>query len=72
MSLKKFFKNELIKIAKSKNGPRVQELLRGMSEIVDIEAGRAFREQMTKRLSVSNLLDNNEGLVSQRKESKQT
>ena len=70
MSLKKFFKNELIKIAKSKNGPRVQELLRGMSEIVDIEAGREFREQMTKRLSVSNLLDNNEGLVSQRKESR--
>ncbi len=69
MSLKKILKSELIKIAKSKNGPRVQELLRGMSEIVDMEAGRAFREQMTKRLSVSNLLDNNEISISPKRES---
>lgn len=70
MSIKKFFKNELIKIANSKIGPRVQELLRGMSEIVDMEAGREYREQMTKRLSVSNLLDNNEISITPKNESK--
>jgi len=56
MSLKKIVKKGLIKIAKSNQGTKLQKLLRGISEIVDNEASRAFRSEMGKRLAVNEIV----------------
>lgn len=60
MNIKKIIIPTLIKIANSPKGPAVQNLLRGMSEIVDAHAGRQFREKMTDRLSISHVIDSHE------------
>lgn len=60
MNIKKIGRQALIKIANSSIGPSVQNILRGMSEIVDAHAGRQFREKMTDRLSISHVIDSHE------------
>lgn len=55
MKVKTIYRHGLIRLANSKFGPQIQEFLRGSSEIVDFQAGRKFRSEMSERLTVSDL-----------------
>lgn len=63
MSIKKIVKRGLIKIAKSNYGSKLQNMLGGMSEIVDNEAGRCFRSEMLKRLAVNEIITAREAVI---------
>lgn len=55
MALKNRLKPLLIKIAKSSKGPKLRSLLDGMDEIVNAEVGSQYRADMSDRLSVAKL-----------------
>lgn len=59
MSIKKIGKKILVSLAESSMGPKIQEFLRGSSEIVNMYAGREFRMDMTKKLTITDLIKDN-------------
>lgn len=58
--IKKGIKREIIRIASSSYGPKLQKMLGGANEIVNMYAGREFRAEMNKKLSVFNLIGQDE------------
>lgn len=57
--LKQFVKKLFVRLAQSSSGPVLLRMLNGIYEIVNSHAGRKYRDEMTERLAVSDLVCNN-------------